>query len=570
MKRLLALLMDHKKLFFIASVLMGVGTAAILLEPRLLGYAVDQAIIPKDREALVYWVNLLLILTLVRVVALILQSYLFEMIGQSVMQDLRVKLYRHILKLPARRLDQTSVGKLVTRVTNDIASMADMFNAGIINVLGNILVIVGTVVLLVLLDWRLAALTCSILPVLIVFSIYFSEKLRFAYRNSKSRLSKLNTFLAESFTGMRVIHLFNQENAAARKLERLNQNYSDAQVGTVKVFAIFQPTITWCTGIAMAILIFEGGRETLAGTLAPGVWVAFFAYVLALFQPIREVVDKWTIFLNGLTASERVFEILDWETEDQSDQVESQKLPKVRGDIEFRKVTFGYRDDSKVFQDFDLKIQAGERLAIVGHTGAGKTSLLGLLLRFYEIDGGGIYLDGQDLRSWPRETLRRQFGWIQQEVFLFSGSLEENIRLWREIPAHVQSRVEAAARDLGAEELLKSNLQLDERGSNLSLGQRQMISFLRVLAQDPPIWILDEATSSIDTETEETLNRLLWERSEGKTLIMIAHRLSTVRKADRILVLQKGKVIEEGSHAKLLSLGGYYAKLYRYQELANE
>ncbi len=569
LRRLLSYVGPYRGLLISGAVLMLLGTAATLAEPRLFGYVIDEAIIPKDRQRLSQLALIFLAIECVRVTAMISHAYLFERMAQGVMLDLRGKLFEHMMKLPVSVYDRNPVGRLVTRVTNDVAAMAEMFSSGLVTFFGNILILVGILGWLFYLNLKLGLIAAAVLPPLIAVSIYFSGKLRVAYRDARSKLSALNAFLAENILGMRVVHLFNRQSIHRERFHRINEWYTTAQVASVRVFAYFQPSITWASAIAMALLIGFGGHEAREGLLPVGVLVAFFSYVLSLFQPMRELADKWNIFLSGMASAERIFSVLDWPTENGvPEKLEAVTATSgIRGHIRFENVWFAYDTAASgephwVLRDFSCDIPAGSRLGIVGHTGAGKTTLISLLLRFYEPQKGRIFLDGKELQDYDKRSLRAAIGIVQQDVFLFSGSIAENLTFW----GSTLSSPTTTLKELGYERWTDSDYPLQERGGNLSMGERQVLAFSRAAVAQPSIWILDEATANIDSDMEERLGRELDRSSRGRTTLMIAHRLATVKTADRILVLNHGVLAEHGSHSELLEKNGLYSRLYRYQE----
>ncbi|MBY0470266.1 ABC transporter ATP-binding protein/permease [bacterium] len=564
LRRLVGYVLANRYLLAAGIFLILVATAATLLEPRLFGYAIDEALIPQRPLLLKQLVGLFLIIELTRLASVLLHSYLFEKLGQNVMQRLRIELFAHLQCLPVSIFDKHPVGRLVTRVTNDVSNLAEMFSAGFVTIIGNVLVVVGILTWLLILDWELGLIACSVFPFLMLASAYFSKQLRVAYREARSKLSALNAFLAENILGMRVVHLFNRQRLHIQRFKQINDWYANAQIGSVRVFAYFQPAITWSSGVAVALVIWFGGQWTTNGSIKPGVLVAFFSYVLTLFQPLREIADKWNIFLSGMTSAERIFSILDWTPEHQARDSENPvKRPEgIQGHIVFDKVWFAYSGENWVLKDFSLEIKPGMKIGVVGHTGAGKTTLISLLLRFYSPQKGTITLDGRDLKDYSLRELRSIYGMIQQDVFLFSGSIWDNATLWRELGGSLEADLKSV---LGSTGLSDLKVELEERGSNLSMGTRQTLAFARAMAANPPVWILDEATANIDSGTEKRLEKIFDHSAEAKTTIMIAHRLSTVRSADLILVLHKGTLVEKGTHTQLLKQDGFYARLYRFQ-----
>ncbi len=560
---LLSLMIKNKKPLIFGFLMISFGTTATLLEPRIIGYAIDEAIIPKLWDKLQLIVVIFLITTLVRVVSIVQQAYFFELLGQKVTQELRLMLFSHLQRMPLSVFDKYPSGRFLTRVTNDIASLNEMFSAGFVSMICNILLVFGILIGMIILDLRLGLIASSVFPLLIMISVYFSRKLRVAYRDSRSKLSALNAFLAENLLGMKTIQLFNRQKLHVNRFERFSQNYADAQTLSIRVFAFFQPAITVAAGISIAMIIWFGGQEAYQGKLKLGVLVAFFSYAMALFQPVREIADKWNIFLSGMASAERVFEALNWKTElsEEESQRRVSPIANLRGHIRFENVWFAYEGENWILQNLSLEILPGQKVGIVGHTGAGKSTLIQLLFRFYEPQKGRIFLDGKELSAYDKRELRSSLGIVQQDVFLFSGTFEENITFWEKNSAR---KVESILSHLGLSR--SSDEILEERGCNFSMGERQMIAFARALAVNPKIWILDEATSNMDIESEQLVQKALAQVSSNRTGILIAHRLATVKAADVIFVLHKGCLIESGNHEALMDQNGFYAKLCRFQE----
>ncbi len=570
-------LAGERTAFVLGAILVFGGTAATLYEPRLFGRAIDQAIIPRDNSMLARMTFFYFGLIVLRITSMIGQQYAFEILAQSLMQKLRLRIFSLYQRLPIATYDRTPVGRLITRLTNDTSSMSEMFSGGFVTFFGNILFILGSLIWLFALNWRLALIALCVFPVLLYFSVRFSRKLIEAYRDSRMRISALNAFLAENILGMKVVHLFNRIPFHFARFREVNEAYSFSQIAAIRVYAYFQPLITWCSGLGVALVLAYGGAMALgvnptgAGFLrakiTPGELVTFISFLLALFQPVREVVDKWTVFLSGMTSAERIYGLFDWATEMSEDEADLENLggqsPTILGRIEFENVWFAYEAENWVLRDFSLVLEPGMRVGIVGHTGAGKTTLISLLLRFYEPIRGRILIDGRDIREYGKRELRNRIGIIQQDVFLFSGKISDNISLWRgDLRGSETTR--AALTRMGFMKPVET--ELDERGSNLSMGERQILSFARAIEKSPDLWILDEATANVDSDTETRFGRALDIETKGKTLVMIAHRLATIRKSDLIVVLHKGQLVEKGTHGALLRSGGYYARLYRYQE----
>lgn len=564
LQSLIFLMFKHSWPLVLGILMILLGTSATLLEPRIFGYAIDEAIIPKKWPVLQRVIGVFVVVTLVRVVASAQQGYFFELLGQRVTQDLRVMLFSHLQRIPVSVFDKNPAGRFLTRVTNDVASLSEMFSAGFVSMICNFLLVVGILVWLMTLDLRLGLIASSVFPFLVVVSVYFSGKLKVAYREARSKLSALNSFLAENLSGMKTVHLFNRQRLHLDRFDRLNHWYAEAQTGSTKIFAFFQPAITLSAGISMFLIIWFGGKQALTGEVKVGVLVTYFSYILSLFQPVREIADKWNIFLSGMASAERIFSILNWPTELTLEDAETpvEPISNLKGHLVFENVWFAYDHENWILKNFNLEIQPGEKVGVVGHTGAGKTTLISLLMRFYEPQRGRILLDGKDLSSYDKRALRASIGIVQQEVFLFSATFDENIYFWKKM---YSEKTESTLKKLKARK--QECEQLQERGGNFSMGERQVIAFARAQAMDPKIWVLDEATSNMDSQTEDLLQETLQEASSDRTSLLIAHRLATVKNADRILVLNRGSLVESGNHQELMEKKGLYYRLYRFQDI---
>jgi len=585
MRRLLSYLQDYR-IQVAAAVLMLVAASGLeLVGPWLTKIALDRAVPTADTQ-LLGTLAAIYITSLAAAAALeYARTLLTTWIGQHVMLDLRGQVFSHLQRLDLAFFDRNPVGRLMTRVTSDIEVLNEMFTSGVVTIFGDIFTIGAIVTAMLLLDWRLALVSFAVLPFVFVAAILFRRKVRDAYRDIRTRLARINAFLQERITGIGVVQLFRQEESTAERFARINESHLKAHLRSITYYALFFPVIELLTAVAVALILWYGGVRALEGTMSIGVIAAFLQYVRRFFRPIQDLSEKYNILQNAMASSERVFRLLDQEP--QIDEPAEPIIPAaIEGRVEFEGVWFRYpgrEDDDQadgpvpqndwVLEDISFRADPGERLAIVGATGAGKSTIVNLLLRFYDPQRGRILLDGIDIRDLPLETLRSSMGLVLQDVYLFSASAGENISLGRE-PIDEETVRQAAVR-VGADRYVRRlpggyDQALGERGSNLSVGERQLLSFARALSGSPRILLLDEATSSVDSEIEAQIDVALEELMKGRTSIVIAHRLSTVQSADRILVLHHGEVRETGTHQELLALDGLYARLYRLQFTSTE
>ena len=550
--------------------------------PYLFGFGIDKYIVPGTNGSLpvtdaLRGVSLVsvgfLAALLLSFAVQYLQVRIMQNVGQQTLYDLRKEVFERLQRLPMSFFDRTPVGRLVTRVTTDIDALNDLFAAGIAAMANDAIVLVCIGAVMMWVNWRLALAAFAVLPLILISTWIFRDRVRDANRRIRTAIARINAFLQEHISGMGIVQLFNRERKSSEQFAELNRIHMEAYKDAILAFAVFFPAVELFSTTAIAIVFWYGGLLSFAGAVKVGVLVTFMQYAQRFFRPIQDLSEKFNILQSAMAACERIFKLLD---EPVPARPAEAPLPLTapRGEIEFRNVWFAYSgganpgEEDWVLRDVSFRIAPGQTLAIVGHTGAGKTTLIQLLLRFYEIQRGEILLDGVDIRRYDVHDLRRQFGIVLQDPFLFTGTLESNVRLGDEEITH--TRVEAALREVGLGSLLDSlaegvKTNVSERGATFSVGQRQLISFARALAHNPRFLILDEATSSVDTKTEvlirEALDRLL----EGRTAMVIAHRLSTIQHADRILVFHKGKLREQGSHQELLALRGIYYRLYQLQ-----
>jgi len=500
---------------------------------------------------------------LVRFVFGVSQIYLLQLTGQKVMYDMRREIFGHVLRLPLSYFDKTPVGRLVTRVTNDVAAINEMFTSMLVNLFRDAFLIFAVLGIMFHLEWRVALVILVLFPLIVIAAFEFRRRARAAYREVRRQIARLNAYLQESISGMRIVQLFVQEAKANERFAKINVDKYKASMRQLLTFAVFRPLMSFLSSFAVAVVIWYGGLNVLRGSLSLGALTAFIQYVRMLFEPILELSQGYNILQGAMAAAERIFILLD---EPEEERGGGAQLENVEGKIEFKNVWFAYNDEEWILKDVSFTVNPGERVAIVGPTGSGKTTIIRLLLRMYPIQKGEILLDGVPIERLDLGFLRSRMAVVLQDVFLFSGDIMDNIRLHAEIP---EDKAIEAARFANADfvERLPDGYRTEvkERGVTLSVGERQLLSFARAVAFKPEILVLDEATASIDSQTESLIQRSLTKIMEDRTSIVIAHRLSTIREADKIIVLHKGKIVEEGTHSELLSLDGLYAALHRLQ-----
>ena len=571
-RRLLRYLKPHLRLLIPALLCTLALNLLGVLQPKFTEYAIDWHIIPKKTDGLMVLVWLFVGVQFLRFVFAYLQGILINTVGQYVMFNLRRQLYSKLQRLEVAYYDRNPVGRIMTRLTNDVDALNELFTSGVTDLLGDLVMIAAIISFMLWKDVQLTLVTLMTIPLLWVLTNWFRKGARRGYDMVRTRIARINAFLQEHFAGAQTVQIFNAEAKSLRHFEAINDDHRKANIDTIFYYALFFSLVEFIGAIGIALIVWFGGYRVMHNTpghtvLTLGALVAFIQYSGMLFQPIRDISDKYNILQAAVVASHRIFKTLDLPIAITSPD-SPLKAGRARGRIEFENVWFAYKGEDWVLKDISFTVASGQGIALVGHTGSGKTTITNLLMRFYDVQRGRILLDGVDIRDWDLQSLRKNFAVVLQDVFLFSGSVEGNIRLGRE--DITEDRVKWAANEVHADRFIQRlrdgyRSEVKERGAGLSVGQKQLISFARALAFDPALLILDEATSSIDTETEQLIQQAIERVMRDRTSIVVAHRLSTVQNADRIIVLHHGEIREQGSHQELLAQHGLYWKLYKLQ-----
>lgn len=564
--RLAKYMRPYQGIFWVSVVLTILLAAVAPALPMLIEYTLDNYILNGQYKGLNSMLIVMLALLVAQTIIRYFHTLMTNTLGQSVIRDIRIQVFEHITNLRLKYFDNTPIGRLITRTISDLETIANIFSEGLIQIIGDLLQLVVILGVMFYTDWRLTLIILIPMPLMLWATYIFKEAMKSAFQDVRLWVSNLNTFLQEHISGMAVIQYFAREEQEMKKFDTINKEHRNAHVRANWYFSIFFPVLEIIIAIATGLLVWYGSKQVLADVISPGVVVAFLMYINMIFRPVRELIDKFNTLQMGMVSAERIFEVLD--TNEFTPNTGTYRPEHIRGAFEFKNVWFAYNDEKWVLKDVSFKVQPGETLALVGATGAGKSSTINILSRFYEIQKGQILLDGVDIRDYELTFLRKNISTVLQDVFLFSDTVKNNITLQN--PHITDEQIINAAKRVGAYDFIMRlptglDYKVQERGATLSAGQAQLVSFIRALVHDPRILILDEATSSIDTETEILIQSAIDNLMEGRTAIVIAHRLSTIQKADKIIVLEKGEMKEMGSHQELLALDGYYRKLYDLQ-----
>lgn len=534
--------------------------------PYFIQVAIDDHIAIGDTAGLVRMVYILIGLMILQAVVQWAHTYFSGWIGQVIIRDIRIKLFDHLLRLKLKFFDNTPIGRLVTRNISDIETLADVFSEGLAAIIGDLLQLVTILSVMFYIDWKLTLVSLCTLPLMIISTYIFKEKIKVTFNDVRNAVSNLNSFLQEHITGMNIVQIFNREDREFEKFKEINREHRTAHIRSVLYYSIYFPVAEIIQAIGIGLVVWYGAVGVLGLELQVGVLISFIMYLQLFFRPIRMIADRFNTLQMGVVSSSRIFKLLD--SDEHIANEGDFKPEKVKGNIEFKDLWFAYIDEDYVLKNINFSVKSGQTVALVGATGAGKSSVINLLSRFYEINKGAINIDGTDIRDFELGTLRKHIGVVLQDVFLFSNTIYYNITLGN--PNISREQVLEAAEMVGARKFIERlpgglDYNVMERGATLSVGQRQLISFVRAMVYNPEIIILDEATSSVDTETEELIQESIEKMMKGRTSIVIAHRLSTIQKADNIIVLNKGEIVEQGKHDELLEKGGYYTQLHQMQ-----
>lgn len=571
LRRLYSFIKPYQGRFYLLVGIIMLSACLAPVSPLLIRHTIDNVIAEGKGDQLVTMLILMIGVLVIQALVQFLNTYISGWLGQYVIRDIRVQLYRKILKLRLKFFDNTPIGRLVTRAISDVETLADVFSQGMAAIAGDILQLVLVIAVMVYTDWRLALISLSTIPVMLISTYVFKEKIKVSFNEVRTAVANLNSFVQEHITGMNIVQIFGSEQIEAEKFRTINKDHRDANIRSILYYSIYFPVADIISAVAVGMVVWYGARQVLLADVSFGTITAFVMFINLFFRPIRQLADRFNTLQMGIVSTDRIIKLLD---SDEFTANNGTHIPAtLRGEVQFDHVWFAYNDEDWVLRDISFRVNAGETVAFVGATGAGKSSIINLLSRFYDINKGDITIDGIDVHSYELDALRRNIGVVLQDVFLFSDTIENNITLGDKTIS--RDTIVEAAKLVGVHDFIERlpggyDYNVQERGATLSVGQRQLVSFVRAMVQDPKIIVLDEATSSVDTETEEMIQNAIDKLMKGRTAIVIAHRLSTIQKADKIIVVDKGRLVEQGTHDELLRQEGAYANLYQmqYKEMA--
>jgi len=566
LKRLYTFVRPYQKQFYLLIAIIMINAVLAPLTPLLIKYTIDKPIAEGNYNQLALMLVVMVVVLIVQGVVQFWNTYMAGWLGQYIIRDIRVQLYEKIIGLRLKFFDNTPIGRLVTRTISDVETLSNVFSDGMAAIAGDILQLVLIIGVMFYTDWKLSVISLSMIPLMLFCTYVFKEKIKDAFNEVRAAVSNLNSFVQEHITGMSIVQIFSSEDIEYKKFEEINKVHRDANIRSILYYSIYFPVADVISAAGTGLVVWYGSKQILNAEVTFGTVTAFVMFINLFFRPIRQLADRFNTLQMGIVSTDRILTLLD---SDEYTANDGTYVPdKLRGEVEFKDVWFAYNDEDYVLKNINFKVNEGETIAFVGATGAGKSSIINLLSRFYDINKGKIFIDGREVHEFELTSLRRNIGVVLQDVFLFSDTIENNIRLGDDTITH--EKIVEAAKLVGVHDFIERlpggyTYNVMERGATLSVGQRQLISFVRAMVHDPKIIVLDEATSSVDSETEELIQKAIEKLMKGRTAIVIAHRLSTIQEANKIIVVDKGEIKEEGTHEQLLGKEGFYANLYRMQ-----